>query len=423
MIDMLMESFVDGFMLGCCGLLLLGKPKKFRQGWTSAAFCVIFVLLLRQNSFDTIPEHDLLLPADSIIFAFFLFLAVLLLNSVWAQLQEGVIFFGTCTQFALYMMLRASCVCVFGLLDLYEPWLIRVVSLLLLTGLVFVGFMRWLREQLESGEIPLRILSVNTLLLLTVFWCFAPKISETALLVVAGMLTAFLVLLDSAVLFWEQRRIQQSRQMHLLEQYLPMVEELVESVRARQHEFNHQLMAIQSALGSADSLEEARKMVAGITSPLVLPEADRNLLRCDSKVLSGMLFGKISQAQAMDIQIELMLDASFLHRSLSEADWVELIGILMDNAMEASAAGDTIYVEASEEDHTLRFTVSNPCPPRSNTELAAMFRRGWSTKNGDGHGYGLYNVRLMVEHHHGKLLVKNSQRAGRSYLTIGALIA
>ena len=59
----------------------------------------------------------------------------------------------------------------------------------------------------------------------------------------------------------------------------------------------------------------------------------------------------------------------------------------------------------------------------SRTEMAQMFRRGWSTKAEHGRGYGLFNVRRMVEQHGGKIIVKNEEKNGQNYLTIGALVS
>lgn len=53
----------------------------------------------------------------------------------------------------------------------------------------------------------------------------------------------------------------------------------------------------------------------------------------------------------------------FLRRALSEADWVELIAILLDNAIEAASPGDVLYARAIEEAGSLRFSVLNPTRP------------------------------------------------------------
>ena len=135
-----------------------------------------------------------------------------------------------------------------------------------------------------------------------------------------------------------------------------------------------------------------------------------------------MLYGKIRQAGLRHIQVEPSLSGGFLRRSLPESSWVEILGVLLDNALEASQPDDIVYLAAEDQNGALRLTVSNPCPPKSNMELAGMFRRGYSTKADHGRGYGLYNVRQIVERAGGKLVVRNEERGGRSYLTIGAII-
>ena len=299
----------------------------------------------------------------------------------------------------------------------------RVLSLLLWTALWAVNLLGWLRERLAERDTPVCIISCSTLLILLVLWEF--QIWQSGMDGLWMRVTALLFLLlaiDGAVLLWDQQRIQERQRVRLLEQYLPMVEELVESVRARQHEFNNRMMAVSAAISTADTLESAREAVSAMIGRIVLDKAERELLRCDSKVISGMLFGKIKQVEMRHVQVEVSMAGAFLHRSLSESDWVEVIGVLLDNALEASEADNTVYLRAADEDGTLRLTVSNSCYPKSNVELEEMFRRGWSTKPGQGRGYGLYNVRRLVEQRSGKIIARNEEIDGKNFLTIGVLI-
>lgn len=182
------------------------------------------------------------------------------------------------------------------------------------------------------------------------------------------------------------------------------------------------MLAVSAAVDMAATLDEAKTTVAGLVGQVGLDATDRELLRCDSKVISGMLFGKTKQAELRHIRLEIAITAALLHRSLSETGWVELIGILVDNALEASASGDTIFLRAENENGMVRLTVSNPCPPVSNIELTEMFKRGWSTKADTGRGYGLFNARRLVEQHGGKIIIRNERMCGQNYLTIGALV-
>lgn len=427
-IELLFQVFLDGTLLSLCIWGVLGRCRGRLNGLLLLGnFGACLVSRLAGNSPN--PVDYIVLPFDNFIFVLFLFLAALLLNSACFDSREGHILWGTITQFGLFLLLRQVCFVLLGLFDLttgfWAVYGVRFLSILLWAALYGTGLLRWIKEQLEEGDTPLRIIVGNTFLVLFVVWGVWQNflLSDYLWLPIMAVILALLVLVDGAVLLWEQSRIQSQRRGLLLEQYLPMVEELVESVRARQHEYNNRLMAISAVMLTAETLEEAKGKVAELAGQISLEPNDRELLKCDSKVLCGMLFGKVKQAQLHHIQLEISITGSFLHRSLSESDWVDFLGILLDNALEASSAGDVVFLRAEEEEGALCLLVSNPCPPISRTEMTEMFRRGWSTKADRGRGYGLFNVRRMVEQHGGKILVKNEEKDGQNYLTIGALIS
>lgn len=417
------QSLLDGLLLALCGLGLFGRK---RGRWdlllplVYAALCCMLRMCL-YNSTD--PMDYVLLPVDRLLVAVFLLVPVLPVNSGWFRAGERHIFWGTMAQFALYLLLRESCLmplAAMGLKGVAAVYGIRLLSLFLWAALAASRLFGWLRERFAEGNIAVEAASCATLLALLLLYQF--QMERDGFWPGAAALLAALLVLDGGLLLWEQRRIREQQRTRLLEQYLPMVEELVESVRARQHEFNNRMMAVSAAVSTADSLEDAQRAVAALTGGTALDRVDRELLKCDSKVISGMLFGKIKQAELRHIKVEIDFSGSFLHRSLPESDWVEIIGVLMDNALEAAAPDDTVYLRSEDQDDALRFTVSNPCPPKSNTELAEMFHRGWSTKAERGRGYGLFNVQQMVERRGGRLVVRNEDMDGRNYLTVGAII-
>ena len=231
------------------------------------------------------------------------------------------------------------------------------------------------------------------------------------------------LLLDSILLFLHQRRMQEQKRIHMIEQYVPIVEELISQVRARQHEFNNRMMAIEAVVTSADTLEEARKEVTALTGSIGISLNDRELLSCDSKMIAGMLFGKIKQAEAANRHIELSLHGLFKKTVTPETEWIEAIGILLDNAIEASPKGSTVFLSSKKQGDFLELTVANPAPPLSNTEFMALFGKGVTTKaNRDGHGFGLYNILRMTERYHGKILTRNESILNENYVVFGVLM-
>ena len=95
----------------------------------------------------------------------------------------------------------------------------------------------------------------------------------------------------------------------------------------------------------------------------------------------------------------------------------------MDNAIEASPKGSTIFLSSKKREGFLELTVSNPASPLSNTEFMALFGKGVTTKtNRDGHGFGLYNILRMTERYHGKILTRNESILNENYVIFGVLM-
>ncbi len=380
--------------------------------------------------FSFIPYGYEILPANSLGFLLFLFLIVLITNSLWFQRENGYTFYGTLGVFAIIIMLRVICALLFDMFGVSgDIWLLHI-SRFLSAGLGILvlrssPFER-LKENLKDGSLLIRLMVGNTAVILVLFINFFGFDLSRMLsrLPVAAGIPGVLLVVDLLLMLWEQRRLQERRRIGMLEQYIPVIEELITQVRARQHEYNNRLLAISSAVGTAEDLEQAREQVNQLIQGVQISGIDRELLSCDSKIIGGMLYGKIKQAEAMKITVRAELNAPFKKSPVQEADWIEIIGILMDNAMEASGPLDTVLIRAGMDDGHISVLVSNPHEAFTNTQFVQMFRRGFTTKKNASYanGHGLANIRTIAERCHGKIIARNETIEDKNYVTIGVLL-
>lgn len=369
-----------------------------------------------------------ILPADNIVGLLFLIFAVLLLSSIFfGSKSSGTVFCGTMAAFSVFLFVKCLCVVLFAVCGATDILLLlgsRAAALCLIVVLEFTPLFGLIHQLVQRSDFTILIVSTNiAVLLMTVLSILSFDVDRLlANLWIINILILAVLLLDSILLFLHQRRIQEQKRIHMIEQYVPIVEELISQVRARQHEFNNRMMAIEAAVTSADT-EEARKEVTALTGSIGISLNDRELLSCDSKMIAGMLFGKIKQAEAANHHIELSLHGLFKKTVTPETEWIEVIGILLDNAIEASPKGSTIFLSSKKQGDFLELTVSNPAPPLSNTEFMALFGKGVTTKtNRDGHGFGLYNILRMTERYHGKILTRNESILNENYVVFGVLM-
>lgn len=95
----------------------------------------------------------------------------------------------------------------------------------------------------------------------------------------------------------------------------------------------------------------------------------------------------------------------FINSNYTDYQLVEIYGILIDNAIEASALTDTKYVMISLKlkDSKNLFSIINSSRIITPVEVSKMFGRGYSTKADLNRGVGLYKLRKMVEKERGTI--------------------
>lgn len=363
------------------------------------------------------------------VFVFcFLIVAVLILTSVFLNIQDGKIAFcGTMVVFSVYFLTRFLSVIFLTLCGanyIVMQLGVRLIALILVVVLFYVAAFYHLRQLIQTGSFLICLITAS----ITFFFVIALSLTSfevdkfIAHLPTILILLLALMLIDSILLFLNWRWEQERKQIRMIEQYVPVVEELISQVRSRQHEFNNRLLAMEVAITSAATLEEAQDSISKLTKGLTINPSDSTLLSCDSKIIAGVIFGKMKQAEITGIKLDLQLHILFKKTRIPETAWVEIIGILLDNAIEASSKGNTVYLKSRQDKQYSELYVSNLYPAMSNTEFMSLFKKGLTTKTEQAsHGYGLYNVLCIVDRYHGKVITRNEQVEEENYVVFGVL--
>ena len=108
---------------------------------------------------------------------------------------------------------------------------------------------------------------------------------------------------------------------------------------------------------------------------------------------------------------------------------VDIAGIILDNAIEASMPRDTIFVVIGDNDiQSFSITVKNPGPEPTQDFIKQIFSEKYtSKKEKESHGLGLPSLKSMVTKYHGQIeieneSIKNEQNESIRYLVIRAVL-
>lgn len=174
--------------------------------------------------------------------------------------------------------------------------------------------------------------------------------------------------------------------------------ELLTSVRLRQHEFKNHIAAIFSAHYTYKTYEKLVQAQEEYCAKLMDENKYNSLLLLGDNVLAGYLYGKFQEAEADGIKINYKVSVKIGKCRVPAYHIIEMLGILLDNAMEALKASEekVISFEVCDVGECYEFSVKNPFRYVSYDEISEWFQMEKSEK-GSGRGLGLYHLKCLCE--------------------------
>lgn len=201
-------------------------------------------------------------------------------------------------------------------------------------------------------------------------------------------------------------------------EYLPVIDKLVDQVRARQHQYKNDLNALNSLALTCDNPDELKAEILKNISVLSNENTPYFLLDFNLKLIAGFIYTEHLKAVAKQINISYNIHNFNIITIVPEYILVELLGILIDNAIENSYTNDIIYIDINCSNNKLNFSISNPGPAVTPEIVKNFFKKGYTTKNMDvnSHGYGLFNLKNALDEYNGTITLDNEILEHKQYI-------
>lgn len=199
-------------------------------------------------------------------------------------------------------------------------------------------------------------------------------------------------------------------------EYLPVVEELIKQVRVRQHQYKNDLASLKSLTLTCKNYDV---LCSELTRNIELMSIDSTpsfLLSFNLKLMSGFLYSEYIKAGNSGINMSFHIQNYNIQTIFPEYKLTQAIGILIDNAIEASIEDDTIFIKIDCINNKFIFSISNPGPTITSDLLNSMFTGRYSTKNDSNRGIGLYTLKKMLDKSNGTICVSNENIYGKTYI-------
>ncbi len=266
---------------------------------------------------------------------------------------------------------------------------------------------------LNNGNLIVKlVLSYISLLYLVIV--AISKINTLDVITILPLTVTFMIvlLLADIMVLNQQRTITiQKQDIENYQTYEPMTHNLISDILGKQHDFNNQMNAIRMLPYTYKDYESLSEAIVNYSSYLEDEFNESELLKINLPVVAGFVFSKIKEAAKKDRILSVKIKNKSLVTQVPEYDLIRILGILIDNAIEASSNKHPVYLILDSQDGHILMQTKNEGREISSEMRKKMFIRGYSTKVSgtarSSRGQGLPNLKELVDHYGGKIYLDN----------------
>lgn len=227
----------------------------------------------------------------------------------------------------------------------------------------------------------------------------AYKTIEIAILNIIAIVLSLYIMVSNLSKTREIREA--TAQIDNLEVYNKNLTEVNDSIRGFKHDFNNIVQAMNGYI-MIDDIKSLKKYFKGL---MVECDQLKTMDRLSSEMLKNpaifsLLLNKYKLAQEMDIKVDLDIAFNFSEISECSYDISRILGILLDNAIEACMECEDKIMNISlfEKKNIKYINIENTYDKNKDIDTSKIFEKNFTTKKESGNqGIGLWEVKKILE--------------------------
>ena len=179
--------------------------------------------------------------------------------------------------------------------------------------------------------------------------------------------------------------------------YNETLEYLMEDLRRFKHDYNNKLAVFGGylQLGKYDELKKYYKEVA-VDCNCNMFSNNKSILKIKNAGLLGLLFYKLKIAKQKNVVFFIDIKNTINHIDMKINDFCEMLGILIDNAIESAEKTQErqVFFDFYSEDKYYIFQIENSVEEK--VDIKNIYKKDYTTK-GTNRGMGLYIVKNIIK--------------------------
>ena len=231
----------------------------------------------------------------------------------------------------------------------------------------------------------------------------------SSILIFIFLITILLLILNWDIIINQKKLIEKEKEIISYQTYLPVINELIDQVRIRQHQFDNHIQAIGMLPITHKDYNSLADAVTNYSSYISVNFNNSSLLKLNQKLLAGFLFSKCREAENKNRELKILLKNMNIQTIVPEYELINIIGILIDNGVEGVSDGESVILSINSLSNKCYIKIKNRGPILTDELRLNMFKKGYTTKknNCKNHGFGLYNLQQIINEYHGVIILSN----------------
>lgn len=182
-------------------------------------------------------------------------------------------------------------------------------------------------------------------------------------------------------------------------------------LRSQRHDYLNELQIVYGLLEIGEYQEAVNYLKPVYTDIAKVSKA----LRTSKPAVNALLQAKLEKAKQMNIELFIEVSSNLNQISMEQWDLCKVLANIIDNAMTAVEHNESfdvgrdkkVWVNISEDENNYLFCIYNNGPQIPKNKYEQIFKVGYTSKAGDGHGFGLSIVKDIVTASHGSINVSS----------------
>lgn len=184
-----------------------------------------------------------------------------------------------------------------------------------------------------------------------------------------------------------------------------VIEDNIKALRAKEHEYKNHLTTIYSMI-LVENHEDLAIKAKEYIKCLKDNESIDKLLYIENTILKAIIYSKLCEMEEKKIRFKFDVRSNLNNTQISSTDLAVILNNIINNAIEATldSSNPYIYLEITDE----KINLVNTFNKSQDIKVNLLSTRGYSTK-GDNRGFGLYNIKNIINKINGKFLLDVSE--------------